>query len=75
MSEDQLADQLSVAQEQMKQLQHHIPSEEEFSDVTPDEQLTQQIAQQVLTVRYLTVSDPLLSSMLLLLQHSLIRML
>lgn len=51
-----MAGQLTRAQEQLKQLQGHIPSEEEFTDVAPDEQLTQQMAQQMLTVRYLTVS-------------------
>lgn len=60
MDEDQLTEQLTTAQEQLKQLQNRIPSEEEFTDIAPDEHLTQQIAQQMLTVRYLTVSHPLL---------------
>ena len=50
-----MAEQLATVQEKLKQLQNDIPSEEEFTDITPDEQLTQQIAQQMLAIRYLTV--------------------
>jgi len=59
LDEDQLAEQLTVAQKQLKQLQDFIPSEEEFAEVAPNEQLTQQVAQQMLTVRYLTVRPSL----------------
>lgn len=63
LDEDQLAAQLTMAQEQLKQLQDRIPSEEEISDVAPDEKLTQEIAQHMLTVRYLTDSLEFTSSM------------
>lgn len=59
-----------MAQEQLKQLQDRIPSEEEISDVAPDEKLTQEIAQHMLTVRYLTVSITHHSSMVVIITFS-----
>ena len=62
LDEEQLSSQLAAAQDQLKELQKQIPSEDEVpSESGPDEQLTQQVAQQMLAIRYLTVRQLMLA--------------